>query len=129
MAISPPFQAQQKSAGACSSQAQPLAPEEVRAGDFVTVLHVTYELPSFYWCAESFRIPHDQPVRLQLLADDAGSPLKVRSICLPFVLAKAVDGSHRTLDLRKHRLARLSRRFAKTAWKAAKKASPKPACQ
>ena len=46
--------------------ARPLAPEDVRKGDFVGVLHVTYELPSFLWCAESFQIQHDEPVRLQL---------------------------------------------------------------
>jgi hypothetical protein len=112
-----------------SALAKSLAPEEVRVGDFVAVLHVTYELPSFYWCAESFRIPYDQPVRLQLLPSDTESPLKVRSICLPFVLVKSSDGSHRTLDMRRHRLARLSRRFAKMVWKVAKKTNSKVGCE
>jgi hypothetical protein len=128
MATSRALSAEVESEGADATLARPLAPEEVRAGDFVAVLHVTYELPSFYWCAESYRIPHNEPVRLQYLPDDAGTPLKVRAVCLPFVLVKMHDGQHRTLDLRKHRLARLDRRFAKIAWKGAKKTVAKPVC-
>lgn len=105
--------------------ARVLAPEELCIGDFVAMLHVTYELPSFYWCADSFRIPHDEPVRIQLIPDGGGLPLKVRSICLPFVFVKDPDGKHHTLDVRKCRLARLHRDYAKIVWKAHKKCRPK----
>lgn len=111
-----------RSAYTNSALAKPLAPEDVRCGDFVAVLHVICEVPSYYWSAESFRLPHDELVRLQHIPDDAGVPLKVKSVCLPFVLAKSPAGERRTLDLRKCRLARVDRAFAKTAWKAYRKA-------
>ena len=105
--------------------AKPLAPEDVRVGDFVAVLHKTYELPSFLWNAESFRVPLDEPVRLRLIPDGGGEPLKVRAVCLPFVFVKDPGGSHRTLDLRIAHLARLHQDFAKIVWKAQKKSGPK----
>lgn len=105
--------------------AKPLAPEDVRVGDFVAVLHRTYELPSFWWNAEAFQAPLDKPVRLQLIPDSAGEPLKVRAICLPFVFVKEPDGSQRTLDLRITHLARLHPDFAKAVCKAKKKAKGK----
>jgi hypothetical protein len=104
---------------------KPLAPEEIRPGDYVAVMQVVYELPSFFWCADTLLIPHDKPVRLLFLPADGGAPLKVRSVCLPFVLVKTSTDEHRMIDLRKCRVARLNRRFAKLAWKSAKKATEK----
>jgi hypothetical protein len=52
--------------------------------------------------------------------DDA-LPLKVRSVCLPFVLAKRPTGERRTFDLRRTRLARLDKGYGAAAWKAYKK--------
>lgn len=121
MATSRALSTESETEAGVATLARPLAPEEVRVGDFVAVLNVTYELPSFWWCAESYRIPHEQPVRLQYLPEDGGTPLKVRAVCLPFVLVKTHDGQHRTLDVRKYRLARLDRGFAKIAWREAKK--------
>ena len=103
-----------------------MAPEDVRCGDFVAVLHVVCEVPSYFWSAESFRLPHDELVRIQHIPDDAGMPLKVKFICLPFVFAKNSAGERKTLDLRTCRLARLDRAYAKAAWKACRKAHRKP---
>jgi hypothetical protein len=110
-----------RKATAEASLAKPLAPEEVRVGDFVAVLHRTYELPSFLWNAESFQVPINEPVRIQLIPDGGGEPLKVRAICLPFVFVKDPDGGQRTLDLRITRVARLHADFAKAVSKAKKK--------
>lgn len=118
--------AERRSAGGESKVAKLLAPEEVRPGDYVAVMQVVYELPSFFWCADTLLIPHDKPVRLQLLPDDGGTPLKVRSVCLPFVLVKTSSEEYRTIDLRKCRLARLNRRHAKIAWKAGKRKPTRP---
>jgi hypothetical protein len=108
-----------------SALAKPLAPEDVRCGDFVAVLHVICEVPSYMWCDESFRLPHNELVRIQYIPEDSGQALKVKSVCLPFVSAKNSAGERKTLDLRKCRLARLDRRYAKTAWKAEQKAHRK----
>ena len=122
----PTLSTARRSRGAEATLAKPLAPEDVRKGDFVGVLYVIYELPSFFWCAESFQIPHDEPVRLQLVPEP-GPPLKVQSVCVPFVFVKDPVGKQKMLDLRKCRLARLDRDFARTIWKAHKKQRAKQA--
>jgi hypothetical protein len=111
-----------RSAASESALAKPLAPEDVRSGDFVAVLHVVCEVPSYYWSDESFRLPHDELVRLQYIPDDAGAPLKVKSVCLPFVSVKNATGELKTLDLRRCRIARLDREYAKKARKASRNA-------
>ena len=45
--------------------AKALAPEEIRSGDFVTPLYVIAEVPSYWWCAESWNQPLDEPVRIR----------------------------------------------------------------
>lgn len=102
------------------SLAKPLAPEDIRAGDFVTPLHVFYDFPSFYWddCSLQRR---EELVRLCTLPETGGVPLKVVSICLPFVLTRQPNGEKQLLDVRKVRLARLDPMYAKAAWKLCKK--------
>ena len=99
------------------SMARPLAPEDVRPGDYVCVFQVVDEhLP--FWClfdSNSWKDP--QPVRLRWLPADGDTPLRVIETCVPFLLVEQVDGTHRTLDLRRHRLARVSERFGRRAFK------------
>lgn len=114
-----------QSANTDSALAKPLAPEDVRCGDYVAVLHLICEIPSYMWCDESFRLPHDELVRIQYIPEDAGQALKVKSVCLPFVFAQDSAGERKTLDMRKCRLARLDRHYAKTAWKADRKTKRK----
>jgi hypothetical protein len=51
-------------------------------------------------------------------------PLKVFTICLPFVYAKTATGEVHTLDLRRHQVARLDREAAKEVWSALKPKTP-----
>ncbi len=81
----------------------------MRAGDYVALLHVIYELPSFFWCGGVGTIRPEEPVRIPFVPDNGGVPLRVRSICLPFILVKAPSGQQRNLDVRRYRLARLDR--------------------
>jgi hypothetical protein len=104
-----------------------LAPEDIGRGDFVAVLDETHEIPSFWWSADAALLPPDVPVRMRLVPRDECRPLKVKSICLPYVLVKQPCGNQRTLDLRTCRLARLDRRFAKLAWRAYAKKLSQPA--
>lgn len=103
--------------------AKVLAPEEIRAGDFVTPLFMIAEMPSYWWRCDEWSLPHDQPVRIRFTATSEGLPLKVTSICLPFVLTKTPAGDLSALDLRTCQLARLDTLHAKRAWKAYKKAA------
>jgi hypothetical protein len=112
-------------AAADATLAKALAPEDIRRGDFVTPLYVIAEMPSFWWRCDGYTLPADQPVRIRLTPSTEGAPLKVRSVCVPFVLAKTACGELRTLDLRTCQLARLNRAHGKQAWKAVRKATRK----
>ena len=112
-----------------STLAKVLAPEEILQGDFVTMLHVICELPSFLWCADASTQPLHEVIRIQFLPAEGGVPLKVESVCLPFVLVKRPRGDQRTLDLRRCRLARLDRAYASAAWKAYEKGRSKRKCK
>jgi hypothetical protein len=101
-----------------------LAPEDVRAGDFVALLHVVHEIPSFWWCGISTIRP-DEPVRIPFVPKNGGVPFRVRSVCLPFILVKAPTGRLRSLDVRRYRLARLDPTHALVAWKACKRSRRK----
>jgi hypothetical protein len=121
MASSPQTEVKATHAASEATLAKALAPEEVRVGDFVTPLHMIAEVPSYYWFSECWNLPADQPVRIRFTCGSDGTPLKVKSICLPFVLVKQAAGTRTTLDLRKCQLARLDRCHAKRVWKAFKK--------
>src|SRR6476661_7811891 len=98
-----------------------LAAEDLRCGDFVSILHETVEFPSFWWDCDGHLLPPHEPVRLTCLSSDGGTPLKVKAICLPFVFVKKPCGQHRTLDVRRHRLVRLSPEYGEKVWKAMRK--------
>ena len=102
-----------------------LAAEDLKCGDFVGILHEIVEWPSFFWSCDSQLLPPDQFVRLACRASDGGTPLKVKAICLPFVFVKKPCGQHRILDVRQHRLVRLSSEYAEPVWKALRKAHAK----
>jgi hypothetical protein len=101
--------------------AKVLAPEDVRAGDYVALLHVIQEIPSFLWCGEFRTNRSVEPVRVQLIPKNGGVPFRVRSVCLPFILVQTPSGDFRNFDVRRYRLARLDRAHARAAWKACKK--------
>jgi hypothetical protein len=104
------------------SLAKALAPEEIRRGDFVAPLYVIGEWPSWYWDDDALH-SREEPVRVRLTPFDEARPLKVRRVCLPFVLVRTPAGEERTLDVRRFRLARLHRKFAGAAWRAYRKAA------
>lgn len=97
--------------------AKPLAPEDVRAGDYVAVLHVIHEWPAFFWTCDTTLGQQEELLRVKMLPEKSGVPLKVKAICLPFVLVKHPKGKQLTLDVRRYRLARLGPVFARAAWK------------
>lgn len=98
-----------------------LPPEDVRAGDYVALLQVTYEFPSFFWSGDACTLPPDEPVRIGWTPACGGIPLKVKQVCLPFVFVRSPYGESQTLDVRQCRLARLDRKYGKTVWKSIKK--------
>jgi hypothetical protein len=101
--------------------ARSLAPEDVRCGDFVSILYEIVELPSYLWDCDSQLLPPAEPVRMQWRGTGGGTPLKVKAVCLPFVFVKLPCGKHGTLDVRQHQLVRLSPAYARPVWKALSK--------
>lgn len=96
--------------------ARALAPEEIRCGDFVTMLHEVLELPSFLWCSDAALLPPERPVRIRFVPYREPKPWRVKAVCLPFVLVKLPCKGSKSLDVRKCRLARLDRGYATIVW-------------
>jgi hypothetical protein len=94
-----------------------LAPEDIDAGDYVSVLHIVHEyLDVFSDCL--FGPP--RPFRVHWLPQEFRA-LKVVAVCLPFVLVEDAKGATQTLDVRRHKLARLDEEFARKAMKRERK--------
>lgn len=93
--------------------AKSLAPEEVRAGDWVAVLYEVQEYTLLTWECDVPPAERDEVVRVAITPDDGGEPLEVKAVCLPFVLVKPHKGKLRQIDVRRNRLARLDPSFAK----------------
>lgn len=88
-------------------------PEDLRPGDYVCPHACVLEWPR---CEES--LP-GQPVlqRASFIPFGTPEPRRVVAVCLPFVLTRGPDGSHRTLDVRRTPLARLTAAFGRKAFK------------
>jgi hypothetical protein len=93
--------------------ARPLAPEDVRPGDYVAILNTTVEWPP--WLFDQ-RFGETRIVRTVHLPCESG-PLREDAVCLPFVLVENHKGEHSTLDVRRVMLARLSERYGARAAK------------
>lgn len=96
-----------------------IGPEDIRVGDFIAVTHSTAEF-IFGSCAPEYG-EELKTHRVTYLPDEAGEALRVEAACLPFVLVKTMHGGYSTVDLRRHRVARLSRAYGRKAFKAIKK--------
>jgi hypothetical protein len=92
-----------KSSLACS-----IAPEDIRRGHYVTVLHVIDEYLPFL-----FDKPGTEPVAIRWRPTSQAQPLEVVDVCLPFVTVVKASGGVLTLDVRRHELARLDDGYAR----------------
>jgi hypothetical protein len=118
-------QTTRQSNNAKSGVARCLAPEEIAVGDFVAVLRVVYEVPSFVWNDCDTFADRGELVRLAMIPEESSEPLKVKAVCLPFVLVKSRKGQQRGLDIRRFHLARVDSFYARAAWKASKSKTAK----
>jgi len=106
-----------------TSVARSLAAEDLKCGDFVAIVQEILEYPSFMWTCDSVTLAPNEMVRIAWKTGECGTPLKVQGICLPFVFVKQPCGTHRTLDVRRHQLVRLTPDYARTVWKTLKQAA------
>ena len=92
--------------------AKALAPEDIRPGHYLMKLHCVGEcfaLLRGITEQDEYRV---QKLRYQFLPPEI-EPLRVVSVCLPYVLVKNRDGKHALLDTRNVQFARLRKRFAR----------------
>ncbi|MCM2374113.1 hypothetical protein [Aporhodopirellula aestuarii] len=94
-----------------------IAGEDITRGDFVTVFHEMVELPSFMWSCSPISLAPDEPVQFRYMPSNAGVPLKVLEVCLPFVYVKNCRGDVVTIDTRRRQLVLLDHRCGKKVWK------------
>ena len=90
------------------------SPEDIRPGDFIAVTHTRFEL-----------IPDNlepmlggteiEPIRLTALPNEAGTPMKVIALCLPFVIGETAYAARVVVDTRRHALIRVSEDYAMAA--------------
>jgi hypothetical protein len=129
MARTRPKSKRRRHAALTPTLARALAPEEICPGDDVVVLYEVCELPSYMWCGDAALLPRDEVVRIRITPTTEPLPLRVRAVCLPFVLVRQPCGRQHTLDVRRCRLARLNRGFAIAAAKAYKRKSSRQQCE
>ena len=97
-----------------------IAPEDLAPGQFVAVSRVTYELISDEEVERPFS--HDlTPRRIRLIPCDAGEPLKVISVSVPFVMVRSAKGAHDTLDLRRIELMQLGTTYGRASYERMRK--------
>lgn len=90
-----------------------LAPEDVKQGDYIAVSHTIGQFVSA--CSEWNKTM--EIARLRYVPCDAGDPLQVEAICLPFILVRDPDDDHQTIDLRLQDIVKLDKAFGKLAFK------------
>ena len=88
------------------------AAEDIQLGDYVALLRVVWQVPSFLW-REDCSLVADEPVHIPMFPEDNGRPLLVKHVCLPFIFVEAPDGSFETLDVRRCEVTRLDPEFGK----------------
>ena len=101
--------------------AQPLAPEDLAAGQYVTPLTRLREHMPFFCTEEAFK-DRTEPYRMNCIPK-VRAPVRVVEVCLPFVLIETPKGTTRMIDLRRYRLARVSDRFGRIMFEQARKAA------
>jgi len=101
--------------------ASTLAPEDIRCGDMVCVLNEILEYPAFLFICDSELSDSEPVIRVKMQARDDGRPLKIRSVCLPFVMVESPHGGIEVKDVRSTQFVRLDAEYADQVVKALKK--------
>ena len=103
--------------------ARSVAGEDLQTGEFISVLSVISEMPSFMWDSCDLSLRPEELIRLKYIPERAGHPLKIIGICLPFVYVRSSNKAVEILDLRLTQVVRLDRHCAKEIWRLARRRS------
>ena len=86
------------------------SPEDIQVGYYITVTHTTYHLlPQVLEARVGGEV---ELLRATTLAQNAGEPLEVVALSLPFVMAESVNGRRSAIDTRCNALAWVDRDYA-----------------
>ncbi|MFG0329459.1 MAG: hypothetical protein ACF8PN_06105 [Phycisphaerales bacterium] len=90
--------------------ARPLAPEDIRVGSFIAILHRVVLVPPWVWACHGLTPPSTALDPISMLwtpdPDEDAWPMWVEAVCLPFVVVTPASGGRlRWLDTRTVRLA------------------------
>lgn len=97
------------------STSRAVAAEDLRVGDAVAVAYVTLQV-----LASDDPSPgetHNRVLKADVIPYDAGDPLRIVGVCLPFALAENVHKKHVTLDVRRQYLVKLDPAYTRRAFK------------
>lgn len=90
------------------------SPEDIRIGDYVAVTHTVCQfLPDFI--EAKLGGGEVDLLHATVMPYNAGQPLKVVELSLPFVMTESPTRDRVVLDTRRHALARVSKTYAKAA--------------
>ncbi len=89
---------------------RPVAPEDLRPGDYVAALQVVSER---VWPLFSLDEKPPRLVHVVHWPRHNWQPMRVEEICLPFVLLETPRGKHCVIDVRQYRLGRVSESFGR----------------
>jgi len=104
---------------ALASVCRAIHPEDLSAGDFVTVLQQVHQVGTFAWCGiDTYQFPPNEAIELTIRGNFEA--LKVKDICYPFLLCTDNDGKVHVIDSRSEQLGRLDPSFVDNLNKATK---------
>ena len=97
-----------------------VGPEDIIPGDYITPMS---ERPEYLWFSKEGEFSHSKVDVLspKVRSRMSGLPLRVKEICIPFVVAKTPFGGLLVLDTRKIDFGLLNYGFAKRLFKTLKK--------
>ena len=122
------LQTEQAKTGTLASKK--LHPEDIAVGDFVSMMSVLYQYPSYLWCGvDTTRLTPEFPVEITFLPSGPVEVYAVKAICLPFIFCQSANDNHHIFDVRQTQLARLSPSFASVARQALSDEANKGHCK
>jgi len=95
---------------------QPVAPEDIHAGDYLALTHRSYQLlPDSLenWGGNNTV----KTVRVDVMPCDSGEPMRVLAVCLPFITAVSPHRFVTTIDLRREHVGRLPKAYGRHVFK------------
>lgn len=103
------------------SFATAVGPEDLAAGDYITITRTTHE----YVTGECDWKGKVEPSRVTMMNGFAGWPYKVVAVAMPFAIVVDADGDHMPIDTRRHQLARVATAYGRATFKSVSKGKKK----